>query len=52
MVKRYLGYPCEAHDGWSTSPPETSDVLQLVYGETGTAGLAFTKVQKSLQAHQ
>ena len=32
--------------GWATSPPETSDVLQLEYGETGAAGLAFTKVQK------
>jgi hypothetical protein len=29
--------------GWSTSPPEASDVLQLEYGET--AGLAFTNVQ-------
>jgi hypothetical protein len=33
-------------EGWSTSPPETSDVLQLEWGETGAAGLAFTKVQK------
>ena len=30
--------------GWLTSPPETSDVLQLEYGET--AGLAFTRVEK------
>jgi hypothetical protein len=29
--------------GWLTSPPEGSDVLQLEYGET--AGLAFTNVQ-------
>jgi hypothetical protein len=31
-------------EGWLTSPPETSDVLQLEYGET--AGLAFTRVDK------
>jgi hypothetical protein len=30
--------------GWLTSPPETSDVLQLEYGET--TGLAFTRVEK------
>src|SRR5215217_5031905 len=30
--------------GWSTSPPEASDVLELDYG--ATAGLAFTNVQK------
>jgi hypothetical protein len=30
-------------EGWFTSPPEASDVLQLEYGET--AGLAFTNVQ-------
>jgi hypothetical protein len=30
--------------GWLTSPPETSDVLQLQWGET--TGLAFTRVQK------
>jgi hypothetical protein len=31
-------------EGWATSPPEDSDVLELEYGET--AGLAFTTVQK------
>ena len=31
-------------EGWSTSPPEDSDVLELEYGET--AGLAFTTVQE------
>ncbi len=30
--------------GWSTSPPEASDVLQLGWGEIG--GLAFTDVQE------
>jgi hypothetical protein len=31
-------------EGWLTSPPEASDVLELEYGET--AGLAFTNVQE------
>jgi hypothetical protein len=33
-------------EGWSTSPPEASDRLQLGWAETGTAGLAFTNVQE------
>jgi hypothetical protein len=31
-------------EGWLTSPPEASDVLELEYG--ATAGLAFTNVQE------
>ena len=31
-------------EGWLTSPPETSDVLQMQWGET--TGLAFTRVQE------